>query len=897
MTLIAAPAAVAAPPYASNGTIDSLTFVQSTVQSGSEAQIEGTWSLPDNAPSPAGFVVPLPAALQGLTDAFPLLDPQNAVMGQCTVTATQLYCDIDPAYLAANPLNVDGTFRFFVAVRTEVTESTQVSYDFGGVVTTVTVTPASGTCPECVFDGRDSYKYGDYEVSDDSIRWTVNVAAPAGGMPGDQTVTVVDRLGPNQQQQTEGTGFDVHVDGTNQFDAGGFPTGFQRVDGLVGLQVSIDGNGDTVATFQTQQGWVYNVVFFVDTTNAGNSFSYSNAADLTIAGSTETLSNDVRSQGGGATGDGDDVGRFSITKDVVWNGGAPVPGIAFTGTYTATDPEGVVTQGTFSVAEDGTWTSPDLLTGSIVSIDEILPTTPSNVTWGAPALSIDDFAIVGAAVTPVTLTNTATLQTGTFTASKVVTGSGASLVSGDTTFTLQYSYPAGTGYAAGSGSLTLRADGTVATSAPLPVGAVLTLSEAAPATIANASWGTPVISPSTVTIGQGGAVAVTVTNTITLGTGTFSASKLVTGDGAGAVPASATFTLDYAYPAGAGFAAGSGSLTLPADGTVVTSPALPIGAVVTLTEATPAPVANATWRTPVLSTSTVTIGAAAAATVTVTNELALDRDTFSASKILTGDGADAVPDDATFQLDYAYPAGPGFAAGSGSLTLPADGTVVTSPALPVGAVVTLVEATPAPIEDAAWSAPVLSASTLTIGSAASDVTVTVTNELTLGAGVFSAEKVLVGDGAALVPSDATFALDYSYPAGPGYEAGSGTLRLPANGDAVTSPALPEGAVVTLSEAAPAAVHGATWAGSELSTTTLTIGSEEAAEVVVVTNTITAVPVIPSAPAPSEPASSVAGQTGGLPRTGGDLALGALALAGALVAAGAVLTWRRRTASA
>ncbi|MFC7431607.1 MULTISPECIES: DUF5979 domain-containing protein [unclassified Agrococcus] len=900
VTLIAAPAAVAAPPYTSTASVDSLTFTQSTIASQAGAELTGTWSLPDNAPSPAGFSVDLPPALLGFTDSFPLLDPQGIAMGQCTVTGTQIYCDIDPAYLTANPLNVSGTFFFDVYVNTTVTQNTQVTYDFGqGLTTTVTVTPPVNPCPDCVFTGIGTSKYGEYFAATDAIDWYVVVKAPATGMVGGETVTVVDRLGPNQAPVLESGAPRVRLQGTNQVDATG-PINFQFLPAQAGLQVSVDANGDTVATFESQPGWFYKVVFSVDTTDDGGSTDYTNEADVAIEGqASQTVATSVARQGGGGTGEGENVGRFRISKDVIWSGGTPVPGLTFTGTYTATTPSGVVTQGTFSVVEDGTWTSADLPTGSIVTITETTPTSPSNVTWSAPIYSQNTFAIVGATTTNVTLTNQATLQTGTFTASKVVTGSGASLVPGDTAFTLSYSYPAGTGFAAGSGSLTLLANGTVATSTALPLGAVLTLSEATPAAIGNASWGTPVISPSTVTIGSGTPVAVTVTNTITLATGTFTASKVVTGTGAALVPGDATFTLEYSYPAGSGFAAGSGSLTLLADGTVATSTALPIGAVLTLSEATPAAVANASWGTPVISPSTVTIGSGTPVAVTVTNTITLATGTFSASKVVTGSGAELVPDDATFTLTYSYPAGTGFPAGSGSLTLPADGTVVTSPALPVGAVVTLVEETPAPVEDAGWSAPVLSTSTLTIGTGES-ATVTVTNELTLGTGTFSASKVVTGSGAALVADDATFTLDYAYPAGTGFAAGSGSLTLSADGTVATSPALPIGAVVTLTEAAPAAVQGATWQSARLSTSTVVIGSEEALEVVVVTNTITTNPT-PTAPAPTDEASSGSGVrgpassgSGALPRTGAELLVGALAVAAALILAGALVARRRST---
>src|SRR5690606_16168121 len=147
-TLAVGNAAAAAPPYATDATLTSVNFVETSVASGSEAELVGTWSLPDNAPTPAGFVVPLPVGLQGLTDAFPLLDPADVEMGQCIVSATEIVCDLDSGYLAANPQNVSGTFNFWASVETVVTEDTQTDYSFGDVSTSVVVTPNPNLCPE-----------------------------------------------------------------------------------------------------------------------------------------------------------------------------------------------------------------------------------------------------------------------------------------------------------------------------------------------------------------------------------------------------------------------------------------------------------------------------------------------------------------------------------------------------------------------------------------------------------------------------------------------------------------------------------------------------------------------------------------------------------------------------
>ncbi|WP_427869690.1 DUF5979 domain-containing protein [Leucobacter luti] len=473
---------------------------------------------------------------------------------------------------------------------------------------------------------------------------------------------------------------------------------------------------------------------------------------------------------------------------------------------------------------------------------------------------------------------------GTFLADKAITGDAAGLVPADTEFTLDYSYPAGAGYPAGSGTLVVTADGTQVESPQIPVGAVVRITEQAPAPIAGTEWGAPEYSSENVTITNGSQLAeFTVTNPISIQYGTFSAKKAVTGETAGIVPGDTEFTLNYSYPAGPGYEAGAGSLTLTADGTPVTSPEIPVGAVVTLEEATPAPVENAEWQRPVLSADTVTIIAGGTSgEIVVTNQLDLKYGSFSAKKELTGEAAGIVPGDTEFTLNYSYPAGPGYEAGAGTLTLTADGTPVTSEPIPYGAVVTLSEAAPAEIPNAVWSAPVLSADELTISAFSSGVEITVTNELNLRYGAFSVAKQLAGDAAGLVADDTEFTVDYAFPAGPGYKAGAGSLTIAADGTPTVQDGIPAGAVVTIEEQDPAAIDGLEWTGVSYSATDATIVADETAEFTV-TNEATEV-TTPVGPKPDGPE---------LPTTGAAAGWAGGALAAALLAGGAILLLVRR----
>ena len=413
LVLGTATVASAAPPYQSEADITSLAFTSQTVQSGSSAQLEGTWSLPDTPATPAGFAIALPAELAGRTGSFPLTDAAGATMGRCTVTTTQLYCDLDSAYVAAHPLDLHGTFDFWVTVKTTVDHDTTKTYDVGGTPVTTTVTPpANNQCTEnCTFQGRGSYKSGTYDEEHNAIDWTVAIGAGKGGMAGGQTVTVQDNPGPAQELVTKiGNTTYPYVLYTNtvgkKADGTYWPTGWRVLDPS---KVTVDGAGKV--SFVSEAGYFYNVHFATAPTDAdqGGTHTYTNGATISISGQGDGhVSGTVVHQGGGATGGGTQVGRFSITKHVEWTG-TPVDGLTFSGTYAVTAPGGVVTDGTFEVADGATWTSPAFPAGSTVHLTENTPSGPAGVTWAAPDFSQNDFALSAATTTVVTLTNHATV--------------------------------------------------------------------------------------------------------------------------------------------------------------------------------------------------------------------------------------------------------------------------------------------------------------------------------------------------------------------------------------------------------------------------------------------------------------------------------------------------------
>ncbi|RDV46928.1 hypothetical protein DOE76_02555, partial [Leifsonia sp. ku-ls] len=431
---------------------------------------------------------------------------------------------------------------------------------------------------------------------------------------------------------------------------------------------------------------------------------------------------------------------------------------------------------------------------------------------------------------------------GSFSVTKHVTGDGAPAAAGKT-FTVHYSYPAGAGFAAGSGDLTLT-DGATATSPALPTGAVVALTEATPPGVAGATWGAPAFAPSpTLTIAADTTAAVTLTNPIALDRAAFTVEKRVDGDGAGAVPAGTAFTVNWSYPAKAGvYPAASGTVTVAAGGGASAPVAVPAGAVVTLGEATPAPIAGIHWGAAGVFSpgSPVTVGTKGTTTaVTVTNTATLATGRFSVEKRVTGDAA-LVPPSTPFTVHYSYPAGTGFTAGQGEVTVTPGGGAVTSGPLPQGAVVHLTEPDRPAIPDGSWGEPSFSANDIVIG----DGTVTavvLTNPITHDTGSFDVRKAVAGDAAGLVGADASFRIHYQWDAADdgSFPAGDGVLTVRNDGVVVAGPPVPVGASVVLGELPAAPVAGASLSDVAFSPDSpLRITDKDTTLHVVVTNTYT-----------------------------------------------------------
>jgi hypothetical protein len=526
------------------------------------------------------------------------------------------------------------------------------------------------------------------------------------------------------------------------------------------------------------------------------------------------------------------TGGFSLTKSVTGSAAGSVAGSQeFDVTYTYPG-QGAAQTLTVTKASPSDAVS-GLPYGTVVTLSEATPTgAPADVSWGTPVWGATTGSLtdngdgtvsftIGATTVDVTLENPTTRLLGGFSLTKSVTGAAAGSVAGTQEFVVTYTYP-GQGAAQ---TLTVTKASPSDSVSGLPYGTVVTLSEATPTGApADVEWGDPVWTATTGSLTDNGdgtasftigatTVAVALEDPANQLTGGFSVAKSVTGSAATSVAGSQQFVVTYTYP-GQG-AAQTLTVTKGSPSASVTS--LPLGTVVTLSEAAPtgAP-ADVEWGDPVWTASggsltdngdgtvSFTIGATTVA-VGLENPTTRLLGGFSLTKSVTGSAASSVAGSQEFDVTYTYP-GQG-AAQTLTVTKASPSDSVTG--LPYGTVVRLSEAAPtgAP-SDVEWGDPVWTATTgsltdngdgtasFTIG--ATTVAVALENPTTRLLGGFSLTKSVTGAAAGSVAGSQEFDVTYTYPGQGAAETLTVTKASPS--DSVTG--LPYGTVVTVSEAAP-----------------------------------------------------------------------------------------------
>ncbi|SMY12995.1 hypothetical protein BJEO58_02603, partial [Brevibacterium jeotgali] len=853
-----------------------ISFEEDEFASGTTQRLDVDWEIEGEAQNPVTVTLDMPEQLNASNDRFALAGPDGESAGECLVQNNTITCTADEGFIENNPYDVSGSFFIRVSSTISNTETIEHTYDFGDFQNEVTLHRNVNWCEkDCEFGWQTEGKYGWYDNINDQIIWSVNVPADEQGMGIGEEVSVTDLMDEDDYTVLRERGYPrVNEARSISYNSWGSESLDYRTmdadrldwsdDDLTVDFVTAEGlgsdhavgdcttnQGEEVDCTRGTKGSFYQVQWLVDVNTPGELRDngdrvFYNGAEWTVEGETKTIerSSTTRTSGGGNIV-GRNFGKFQLTKELTGDTTlSPEFQVDYTYEEDGQDPQ--ERSATFSAGDS--FYSPEIWRGTTVTINEVKPTDPDNVTWEDPVFVDADGNEVTEVtfsaengnlgkVTQLTLKNRATLNMGSFQAQKTVENPNSVTLPDDAEYTLAYSYPAdrAKGIPAGSGELTLPANGDVVASGDLPVGAELTLEEIGLPNVPGASWADPVLSHETLTIGEDEVVTVDVTNRITQDFGQFQVTKSTSGDGQELIPEGTEFTVSYSYEEINGFSGGSGELTVAAGETSDLSPRVPSGATVTLEEMTPVDPEGGSWGEPQFSQTEFTVAKDQVVTIDLDNPITWNNGDFSVQKVVEGDASHLVDDAVAFTVDYTYTLPEALGAedgtGEGTLTVLNDGEAVTSDPLPYDTQVALSEVEPGPIAAATWTGSDFDHSTFTIGDETT-FGVTLTNSIELDLGAFSVDKQVSGNGDHLVADDAQFTVAYSYPEGPNFEAGEGEIVVTPGGEPTVVTDLPAGAQVTLEEAAPENPEGGTW--TDVSWTegnVLTIGKDETTEVV------------------------------------------------------------------
>ena len=608
--------------------------------------------------------------------------------------------------------------------------------------------------------------------------------------------------------------------------------------------------GNPAGTPGFSKEYQYLVTYTTCTTSGGMDAvgtTYSNKATVegTVLGET-TVTQERRSSG---TGQGTARGSFAIDKALKLTSGALlVPADTnFTvhvkefapGATTATDEYDL----TVPLNGDPVTGLNARGNGWTMELSELTFPNVPGVAWGNPVFAnaagstgvtvSEDGKTATVAITPrsnvgVVLTNEALL--GSVQIEKALDGGAASAVDADKV----YSVTAKIDVSGLAGveeqpdrSLSIKAGQTI-TLNNLPVGAIVSFSEAKPATDDTFTWGEPTFAPESVTVtgSQTEPAKVVLTNHVERTVGTFSLSKLVSGAQADnpAVPENVTVTATWKDAAGADQ---TKTLSLPTDGTSVPfGENLLIGTKVTLSEAQLANGSSIAWAAPVWTSSdvsmeivdgkaVVTINRNAEAAVQVENHAATSTAGISIIKQISGEAAGEIPADTTFPVTAAWKDATG-ADKTQDFNIPiGEPVTLLLDGLNAGTVVTLTEGDLPEFPTVIWGDIVFSGTGVTpVEDSANSATVVVadqhqtvtlvslTNEATWAPGTFSLAKnvtgVLLDDED--VPEFVTVIASWLEGSGESAEIQNVELQLPTDGTRVSFEGmLPHNTEVTLTE--------------------------------------------------------------------------------------------------
>ena len=390
-----------------------------------------------------------------------------------------------------------------------------------------------------------------------------------------------------------------------------------------------------------------------------------------------------------------DTGRFSVTKKVAGDAGDKAPA-SYTFDYTCKADGKDPMTGTIVVGKGESKESGEIPVGYSCSVKERVDKGQDGTAY-VEGYTLDvtttpAVTIAKGAVPNIDVTNTYTLNKGTFSVKKAVEG--ATFTGADNTFTVQYNCTHNSVALTDeqkAGSLTLTGNGTAVTSPSLPFGTSCTIKEADDSAQRAGYAVATAYTAGQVTVGTATpSPEVTVTNTYAPLKGGFVISKTVDGDGA-ALAKDKEFTFDYTCTPLTGAAQVKGTVVVKGgENGAVTD--VPVGSCsvserdATINGASLSTVLTVDGSSDGVNNGTAVFNVKDGVTVKVaaTNTYVRDRGSFSVAKKVVG-GADSFTKD-TFVFDYVCTDGT-----EGRLDVPGDGTAVEGPRVPTGTECTVTE--------------------------------------------------------------------------------------------------------------------------------------------------------------------------------------------------------------
>nr|CAA6799800.1 MAG: Unknown protein [uncultured Thiotrichaceae bacterium]CAA6799806.1 MAG: Unknown protein [uncultured Thiotrichaceae bacterium] len=395
------------------------------------------------------------------------------------------------------------------------------------------------------------------------------------------------------------------------------------------------------------------------------------------------------------------------------------------------------------IGDGDTWESDSIPAGTSCTVNETSPTAPGGFTYGAAQYSPSQTVTVqdGNTIT-VTTTNPLQQASGSLSISKNVTGEPAGFSSPGFSIVVDCSDNSF------DQTVTVQ-DGQTQTINNIPAGTTCSLTEPTlPSPPSGYAYGTPTISPSSVTIQAGSAVSVTVTNPLQQTVGSLQITKNVTGQPSGFSSPDFDILVDCSDDTF------DQTVTLQAGGSQTINN-IPAGTTCTITEPTqPGAPTNYNYDTPVISPSGVTIQDTQTVSVSVTNPLVQGQGNLEISKVVTGQPSGFSSPDFDILVDCSDDTF------DQTVTLQAGGSQTINN-IPAGTTCTITEPTqPGAPTNYNYDTPVISPSGVTIQDTQT-VSVSVTNPLVQGQGNLEISKVVTGQPSGFSSPDFDILVDCS----------------------------------------------------------------------------------------------------------------------------------------